>query len=192
MVGAAPQLTYQLFLERLAMRGEELLCVYVGVRVRVYLLSISFCRKRRAGRGSSVESLSLRFCLASSYCHIIMMMMMVVVVVMTTSVMSLAGASVIATPFKTSFDHFLIVDECRMKFDQGLIAMQKNAATLLPSRDASDSPPLPSDLPIFGVGHSLGSLIHLLLCARYGPDRCGNALLSFNNRPVKEAVPVFR
>lgn len=84
-----------------------------------------------------------------------------------------------------------------MKFDQGLIAMQKSAAATAavpPSRDdVSESPrALPSDLPVFGVGHSLGSLIHLLLCARYGPDRCGNALLSFNNKPVKEAVPVFR
>ena len=52
-------------------------------------------------------------------------------------------------------------------------------------------------LPSFGVGHSLGSLLHLMIGSRYAtgstgsPGAGGNVLLSFNNKPVAEAVPVF-
>jgi hypothetical protein len=45
---------------------------------------------------------------------------------------------------------------------------------------------------VVGVGHSLGSLLHLLVTSLF-PDtpRAANALISFNNKPVRDAVPFF-
>ncbi|KAL5570237.1 hypothetical protein UlMin_026812 [Ulmus minor] len=38
------------------------------------------------------------------------------------------------------------------------------------------------DLPTFGIGHSLGSIMHLLIGSRYAVQRNGNALMAFNNK----------
>lgn len=38
-------------------------------------------------------------------------------------------------------------------------------------------------LPTYGVGHSLGSLLQLLLASRYVVQPAGNILMSFNNKP---------
>ena len=47
-------------------------------------------------------------------------------------------------------------------------------------------------VPVVGVGHSCGALLQLLITSLF-PDtpRAANALLSFNNKPVTEAVPFF-
>lgn len=47
-------------------------------------------------------------------------------------------------------------------------------------------------LPVVGIGHSLGALLQLLITCLF-PDtpRAANALISFNNKPVREAVPGF-
>ncbi|KAG5016942.1 hypothetical protein JHK82_022589 [Glycine max] len=47
------------------------------------------------------------------------------------------------------------------------------------------------DLPIFGVGHSLGSVVHLLIGSRYAVQRSGNVLMAFNNKEASSAVPLF-
>uniref|UniRef100_A0A061SAJ2 Uncharacterized protein n=1 Tax=Tetraselmis sp. GSL018 TaxID=582737 RepID=A0A061SAJ2_9CHLO len=80
---------------------------------------------------------------------------------------------VIATPYQTNFDHLRIADETQFRFDCAYRAL------------ASET----SGLPIYGVGHSLGSLVHLLICTRYTVNRAGNALLSFNNRPATDSIP---
>ncbi len=58
---------------------------------------------------------------------------------------------VITTPFGTNFDHLRIADESQFKFDRALRVLGSDAAAL----------------PIYGVGHALGSVIHLLISARY-------------------------
>lgn len=58
---------------------------------------------------------------------------------------------VIATPYQTNFDHLRIADEVQFKFDRALRALGPEA----------------SMLPIYGVGHSLGCAIHMLICTRY-------------------------
>lgn len=58
---------------------------------------------------------------------------------------------VIATPYQTNFDHLRIADEVQFKFDRALRALGSEA----------------SMLPIYGVGHSLGCAIHMLICTRY-------------------------
>ena len=48
------------------------------------------------------------------------------------------------------------------------------------------------DLPVYGVGHSMGCLQHLLISARYAStSRAGNVLMSFNNKPATDAIPFF-
>lgn len=85
------------------------------------------------------------------------------------------GFLVIATPFASGFDHFRISDEVQFKFDRCLRALQDNVR----------------DLPTFGVGHSLGTVIHLLIGARYAVQRTGNVFMSFNNKEASLAIPFF-
>ncbi|KAJ7556748.1 hypothetical protein O6H91_05G096600 [Diphasiastrum complanatum] len=86
------------------------------------------------------------------------------------------GFLVIATPFASGFDHLRIADEAQFKFDRCIRAMRNDFV---------------ESLPIFGVGHSLGSLIHLLICSRYAVQRAGNVFLSFNNQGASKSIPLF-
>ncbi|KAJ6792254.1 Uncharacterized protein M6B38_234230 [Iris pallida] len=85
------------------------------------------------------------------------------------------GALVIATPFASGFDHFFIADEVQIKFDRCFRSLHNTVI----------------DLPVFGVGHSLGSVIHLLIGSRYAVKRNGNVLMAFNNKEASSAVPLF-
>ncbi|XP_073001284.1 uncharacterized protein [Typha latifolia] len=85
------------------------------------------------------------------------------------------GALVIATPFASGFDHFLIADEAQFKFDRCLRYLKDTV----------------NDLPTFGIGHSLGSVIHLLIGSRYAVQRNGNVLMAFNNKEASLAIPLF-
>lgn len=42
------------------------------------------------------------------------------------------------------------------------------------------------ELPVFGVGHSLGCLVHLLICSRYAVQRAGNVFMSYNDKPLED------
>lgn len=85
------------------------------------------------------------------------------------------GALVVATPFASGFDHFFIADEVQFKFDRCLRFLQDTV----------------NDVPTFGIGHSLGSVIHLLIGSRYAVQRNGNILMAFNNKEASTAVPLF-
>eukprot|EP00198_Chlamydomonas_reinhardtii_P010995 XP_001700332.1 predicted protein [Chlamydomonas reinhardtii] len=82
---------------------------------------------------------------------------------------------VIATPYSTSFDHLRIADEAQFRFDRAVRALGPATATL----------------PTYGVGHGLGSLIQLLICARYAVQRAGNVLMCYNNRPAADTIPLL-
>ena len=84
----------------------------------------------------------------------------------------------IATPFSTNFNHLRIADEIHYKWDRCI----HNPVIAAEIRD----------LPVYGVGHSMGSLQHLLISARYAStSRAGNILMSFNNKPATDAIPFF-
>lgn len=85
------------------------------------------------------------------------------------------GILVIATPYASGFDYFLIADEAQFKFDRCLRLLQEEV----------------HDLPTFGIGHSLGSVIHLLIGSRYAVQSNGNVLMSFNNKEASVAIPLF-
>jgi hypothetical protein len=83
---------------------------------------------------------------------------------------------VVATPYAIGFEHLRIADENQFLFDRALRALGDEAA----------------GLPIFGVGHSMGALMHMIIGSRYAlPDRAANVLISFNNKPATDAVPLF-
>ncbi|XP_062155272.1 uncharacterized protein LOC133863336 isoform X2 [Alnus glutinosa] len=85
------------------------------------------------------------------------------------------GILVIATPYASGFDHFFIADEVQFKFDRCYRFLQETI----------------QDLPTFGIGHSLGSVIHLLIGSRYAVQRSGNVLMAFNNKEASLAIPLF-
>jgi len=112
-----------------------------------------------------------------------------------------AGSVVVATPvpgplgqLRAQFDHAYLAAECRRRFETAY------AAVLEDEYGAAGA----ADLPLLGVGHSLGCRLHLLLGCNYdaaGRRRRGrrdvraadaNVLLAFNNRPAAESVPYLR
>lgn len=86
------------------------------------------------------------------------------------------GFIIIATPFASGFDHFRIADEVQFKFDRCMRIIRDDSI---------------ENLPIFGVGHSMGALMQLLIGARYAVQRAGNVLMSFNNKEASKAIPLF-
>jgi len=82
----------------------------------------------------------------------------------------------VATPFDLSFDHLAACDEILTKFEGVAPTLAKQYGAL----------------PVVGIGHSCGALLQVLISSLF-PDtpRAANALLSFNNKPVSEAVPFF-
>ncbi|KAL7142122.1 hypothetical protein ABFS83_08G102100 [Erythranthe nasuta] len=77
------------------------------------------------------------------------------------------GILVIATPYAS--------DEMQFKFERCLRYLQETV----------------EDIPTFGIGHSLGSVVHLLIGSRYAVQRNGNILMAFNNKEASLAIPLF-
>ena len=86
------------------------------------------------------------------------------------------GYLIVATPYNLSFDH---LDTCDIVIER----FEKIAPMLARQYGA---------VPVVGVGHSCGALLQLLITSLF-PDtpRAANCLISFNNKPVKDAVPFF-
>ena len=115
---------------------------------------------------------------------------------------------IVATPYALMFDQLRCAEEAQFRFDRCMRRLSSSnssssssssSSLMLPTeleRALARSPDLDS-LPSVGVGHSLGSLLHLMIGSRYansnanGGGRDGNVLLSFNNKAVTDAVPVL-
>ena len=89
------------------------------------------------------------------------------------------GYLVIATPFLNTFDHFAIAREVLNRFETVLERLQKT--NRIPQ----------GYLPIYGLGHSMGCKLHLLIGSLYQIERSGNILISFNNYPASQAIPLM-
>lgn len=170
-VGAAPQLTYRLFLEAMASKGI-MVCSSHTVQQFQTLLCCS--------------SLALRACnmlrVFEQYLAYILALLLAclgqLLTCMVISQLCHVTLQIIATPFSTNFDHLRIADEIHYKWDQCI----HNPAIAMEIKD----------LPVYGVGHSMGCLQHLLISARYAStSRAGNILMSFNNKPATDAIPFF-
>mmetsp|Transcript_142263 Transcript_142263/g.258529 ORF Transcript_142263/g.258529 Transcript_142263/m.258529 type:complete len:523 (-) Transcript_142263:28-1596(-) len=86
------------------------------------------------------------------------------------------GYIVVTTPYKLKFDYLQICDDILSKFG--------SVHTELTEKFGS--------MPVIGVGHSCGALLHTYIASLF-PDtpRDGNVLISWNNKPVTEAIPGF-
>ncbi len=92
------------------------------------------------------------------------------------------GYAVIATPFVNTFDHRAIASETLTTFNQGLIFLYKQRPEL-------------EGLPIYGLGHSMGCKVHLLISSDLinasSAQRAGNIFISFNNYPARKSIPLL-
>jgi hypothetical protein len=88
------------------------------------------------------------------------------------------GYAVIATPFVNTLNHTAIARDVLNRFETTLDRLQ--AKTVLSKRY----------LPIYGIGHSMGCKLHLLIGSLFSVERAGNILISFNNYPAMRAIPL--
>lgn len=88
-----------------------------------------------------------------------------------------AGYAIVAVPFLNTFDHFKIAREVLNRFESILDRLHFYNSL---GR---------SYLPIYGVGHSMGCKLHLIIGSLFDVKRAGNILISFNNFPAKKAIP---
>jgi Protein of unknown function (DUF1350) len=88
------------------------------------------------------------------------------------------GYVVIATPFINTLDHIAIAQTALLNFERVLERLKDSSAI----RKAY--------LPIYGIGHSMGCKLHLLIGSFFDVERAGNILISFNNYAASEAIPL--
>eukprot|EP00898_Chlorokybus_atmophyticus_P002317 jgi/Chlat1/3086/Chrsp21S08796 len=95
------------------------------------------------------------------------------------------GYVVIANPFRLTFRH---VDSCQEANDRFMATYNALCAQgfTTPRGTAVDI----ASLPVYGIGHSNGALLHLLIgavCSNVNVQ--ANVLISYNNKPAADAIP---
>lgn len=88
------------------------------------------------------------------------------------------GYIVIATPFINTLDHRTIAQEVLTNFERTIDKLDRRGA--LRRRY----------LPVYGVGHSLGCKLHLLIGSLFPVERAGNILIATNNYAFNDAIPM--
>ncbi len=91
--------------------------------------------------------------------------------------LAVQGYVIVATPFVNTFDHTAIAKNVLKEFDRALETLYTK---VLRKRY----------LPIYGVGHSMGCKLHLLIGSLFPVERAGNILIAFNNFSARNAVPL--
>ncbi|GIL85485.1 hypothetical protein Vretimale_13417 [Volvox reticuliferus] len=91
-----------------------------------------------------------------------------------------AGYTAVATPYAVTFRH----DECARGVRQQFL----DSVDELRRSGRGDWVPL--EAPTFGLGHSNGSLLHLLIGSLFPGATDSNIVMSFNNKQVKDAIPI--
>jgi hypothetical protein len=89
------------------------------------------------------------------------------------------GYAIVATPFLNTLDHLSIAREVLNRFETILHRLE---TTRQLKKYA---------LPIYGIGHSMGCKLHLLIGSLYEIKRAGNVLISYNNYPASRAIPLI-
>jgi hypothetical protein len=90
--------------------------------------------------------------------------------------MAAGGYAIVATPFVNALDHQAIATTVLNQFENTLDRLYRTQA-------------LARRLPIYGLGHSMGCKVHLLIGSLFGVERAGNILMSFNNFDTDRAIP---
>jgi len=83
--------------------------------------------------------------------------------------------AVVATPFVNTLDHTAIATQVHETFGKAIDYVHTQSRRRY--------------LPIYGVGHSMGCKLHLLIGSMYSVERAGNILMSFNNYPARRSIP---
>ena len=91
--------------------------------------------------------------------------------------LAVQGYVIIATPFINTFDHSAIAASVLNSFERSRAIVQ----TRIMQRRY---------LPVYGMGHSMGCKLHLLIGSQHPVERAGNVLMAFNNYAAREAVPL--
>ena len=106
------------------------------------------------------------------------------------------GYIIIATPYRLQLDYLSICDHVLHNF--GKLTTELNAEygyyehnDIIMDKHHQHKRLL-KRLPIIGIGHSSGAFLHSLISSLF-PDipRAANILISYNNRPASDSVPVF-
>ncbi len=88
-----------------------------------------------------------------------------------------SGYGIVATPYINTFDHTAIARTVLNRYEtivERLYYQNKISHRYLPT---------------YGIGHSLGCKLHLLIGSLFAIEREGNILISYNNFPVRRAIP---
>ncbi|AFY54822.1 Protein of unknown function (DUF1350) [Rivularia sp. PCC 7116] len=88
------------------------------------------------------------------------------------------GFAIIATPFVNTLDHNAIAQQVLLNFERVIVRLEDR------------EPAFKGYLPIYGLGHSMGCKLHLLIGCSPGVERAGNILMSFNNYAARDAIPL--
>ncbi|HEY9698793.1 MAG TPA: DUF1350 family protein [Trichocoleus sp.] len=91
--------------------------------------------------------------------------------------LAMQGYVIIATPFVNTMDHTTIAQRVLRLSN---LAIDQVQTQILRNRS----------LPIYGIGHSMGCKLHLLIGSLFPQERAGNILISFNNYPAKRSIPL--
>ncbi|WP_017315207.1 DUF1350 family protein [Mastigocladopsis repens] len=89
------------------------------------------------------------------------------------------GYAIIATPFVNTLDHNAIAKSVLLNFERALERLYDGSTIRKRS------------LPIYGIGHSMGCKLHLLIGSLLPVERAGNILISFNNYGARDAIPLI-
>lgn len=88
------------------------------------------------------------------------------------------GYVVVATPFVNTLDHQAIAESVLLNFERTIERLHYSGELRK------------LYLPIYGIGHSMGCKLHLLIGSVFPVERAGNILISFNNYTAKDAIPL--
>ena len=91
------------------------------------------------------------------------------------------GYCIVATPFEMNLDHQAIARNVLLRWES-LEKLWRKENRLGKSY-----------LPVYGIGHSMGCKLHLLMGSLdHSLERAGNILIAFNNYPIKRAIPFVK
>ncbi len=84
-----------------------------------------------------------------------------------------AGYTIVATPYAVTFRHDNCARAVRQQFESAVAELRLSPGGARVAPDGA---------PVFGLGHSNGSLLHLLIGSFYPQPAASNILISFNNK----------
>ncbi|WIA39607.1 hypothetical protein OEZ86_005689 [Tetradesmus obliquus] len=91
-----------------------------------------------------------------------------------------AGYTTIATPYAVTFRHDQCAKAVRQTFLDSVAELRRSGRSYL----------TPQKAPCFGVGHSNGALLHLLIGSLEPAATQANVIISYNNLQVSDAIPI--